>query len=221
MTKAQRAFQAVDLLKQRYKEAVCSLRYKEPYQLLLSTRLSAQCTDARVNIVTEKLFSVYPTIESLAEAPVEEVIEIVKPCGLGNTKGKDLVAICKMLLKEYNGKVPDTMEELLTLPGVGRKTANLILGDVYRKPAIVTDTHLIRISNRLGLVDTKDPKKVELMLKKIIAPEESSDFCHRVVLFGRDVCTARSPKCGECELAPICKQVGVPRDKKLGKRKTP
>ena len=213
MTKKQRAYEAVLLLKNRYPQAVCSLEYREPYQLLLSTRLSAQCTDARVNIVTKTLFSVYKTMESLANANVDDVISIVKPCGLGNTKGKNLVGICQKLMSEYNGQVPDTMEELLTLPGVGRKTANLVLGDVYHKPAIVTDTHLIRISNRLGLVQTKDPKKVEQELIKIIPPEESSDFCHRSVLFGRDVCTARSPKCGECDLASICKKVGIKKQK--------
>lgn len=213
MTKKERAYQAVLLLKNRYPQAVCSLEYREPYQLLLSTRLSAQCTDARVNIVTKTLFSVYPTMESLAKADVDDVISIVKPCGLGNTKGKDIVGICQKLLSEYGGQVPDTMEQLLTLPGVGRKTANLVLGDVYHKPAIVTDTHLIRISNRLGLVQTKDPKKVEQELIKIIPPEESSDFCHRNVLFGRDVCTARNPKCGECDLDSICKRVGIKKQK--------
>lgn len=213
MTKKQRAYEVVLLLKNRYPQAVCSLEYREPYQLLLSTRLSAQCTDARVNIVTKTLFSVYPTMELLANANVNDVISIVKPCGLGNTKGKDLVGICKKLISEYDGQIPDTMEELLTLPGVGRKTANLVLGDVYHKPAIVTDTHLIRISNRLGLVQTKDSKKVEQELIKIIPPEESSDFCHRSVLFGRDVCTARSPKCGECDLAGICKKVGIKKQK--------
>ena len=201
------------LLKNRYPQAVCSLEYREPYQLLISTRLSAQCTDARVNIVTKALFSAYPTMELLAKADVDDVISIVKPCGLGNTKGKDIVGICQKLLSDYDGQVPDTMEQLLTLPGVGRKTANLVLGDVYHKPAIVTDTHLIRISNRLGLVQTKDPKKVEQELIKIIPPEESSDFCHRNVLFGRDVCTARSPKCGECDLADICKKVGIKKQK--------
>lgn len=205
MTKKQLANQAIDRLKKRYPKALCSLTYKEPYQLLLATRLSAQCTDARVNVVTKKLFARYPTLRSLAEANVEDVIEIVRPCGLGNTKGRDLVAICQALLSSFGGTVPDTMEALTSLPGVGRKTANLILGDVYHQPAVVCDTHLIRITNRLGLSEGKDPKKVEMQLKKILPPEESSDFCHRMVHFGRDICVARNPKCHLCELQDLCK----------------
>lgn len=205
MTKKQRALLAVERLKQRYPQAMCSLTYEKPYELLLATRLSAQCTDKRVNIVTKDLFEQYPTMQSIAEADVKDIIEIIKPCGLGNTKGKDLVGICQMLLRDYDGQLPDSIEELTKLPGVGRKTANLIMGDVFHKPAVVTDTHLIRITGRLGLVDTKDPKKVEMQLVKILPPEESSDFCHRVVLFGRDVCRARNPICAACELFDLCK----------------
>lgn len=208
MTKKDRALKAVELLKQRYPDAICSLTYQHPYQLLLATRLSAQCTDARVNIVTKDLFEQYPTMESIAQADVNDIIAIVKPCGLGNTKGKDLVGICQKLISDYHGELPDSIEELTKLPGVGRKTANLIMGDVFHKPAVVTDTHLIRISNRLGLVSVKEPKKVEMELRKILPPEESSDFCHRTVLFGRDVCKARGPKCEGCDLAEICKSAG-------------
>lgn len=172
---------------------------------MLATRLSAQCTDARVNIVAKDLFEKYPTMESIAEADVQEIISIVKPCGLGNTKGQDLVGICQKLISDYDGNVPDTIEEMTKLPGVGRKTANLIMGDVYHKPAVVTDTHLIRISGRIGLVASKDPRKVEEELRNILPPEESSDFCHRIVLFGREICKARGPKCNECEMADICK----------------
>lgn len=208
MTKKQRALAAVQKLKEVYPLALCSLEHTKPYELLLATRLSAQCTDARVNIVTGPLFERYPTLEDFAAADVDEVAEIIKPCGLFKTKAKDLVGICRKLLLDYNGVVPDTIEELVKLPGVGRKTANLIVGDVYHKPAVVTDTHLIRISNRIGLVDVKDPRKVEDQLRKLLPPEESNDFCHRVVHFGRDTCRARGPKCGECVLADICKSAG-------------
>lgn len=204
MTKQETALEAIRRLKKRYPEATCSLEYKEPYRLLLCTRLAAQCTDIRVNIVAKELFRVYPTIASLAQADVKDVIEIVRPCGLGNTKGKDLVAICRHLIDDFDGQVPDTMEKLLTLPGVGRKTANLILGDVFHKSAVVTDTHLIRITNRLGLVSVQNPKQAEMQLRDILPPSESSDFCHRVVHFGRDVCKARSPQCQKCELSDIC-----------------
>lgn len=205
MTKAELANMAVDLLKKRYPIAECSLKYKKPYQLLLATRLSAQCTDARVNIVCKKLFSKYPTMESIAAADVLDIIEIVRPCGLGNTKGRDLVGICQKLISDFGGELPDTMDELLSLPGVGRKTANLILGDIFHKPSVVTDTHLIRISNRLGLVSQKNPVKIEKELKQILPPEESGDFCHRIVFFGRDVCRAKNPECKECEFAAVCK----------------
>lgn len=201
MTKKQRALLAIEGLKKLYPDAICSLEYRKPYELLISVRLSAQCTDARVNIVTKDLFEKFPTLESFACASYEEVEEIVRPCGLGKTKAKDIVNLSKMLVEQYNSTVPDTMEELLKLPGVGRKTANLILGDVYHKPAIVTDTHCIRISGRLGLTDgSKVPLAVEKQLWKVLPPEEGSDFCHRLVLFGREYCTARSPKCAECPL---------------------
>lgn len=209
MTQKERALQAIERLKLRYPEATCSLTYDHPYQLLLATRLSAQCTDARVNIVTKQLFTAFPTMQDLAQADVEQVIEIVKPCGLGNTKGRDLVGICQKLIRDFNGEVPDTIEQLTSLPGVGRKTANLILGDVFHKPAVVTDTHLIRIANRLGLVNDKNPHKVEKKLKTLLPPQESSDFCHRVVHFGRDVCSARKPKCEICELRDLCKNCPV------------
>lgn len=205
MTKNERALEIVHLLKNEYPNAECALKYTHDYELLFATRLSAQCTDVRVNIVTKDLFAEFPTLESFANAPIEKLEESIKTCGLFRTKAKDLKACAQMLLSKYNGKVPDKMEELLKLPGIGRKTANLILGDIYGKPAIVADTHCIRLSNRLGFVkDTKDPVKVENELKKIIPPEESSDFCHRLVLHGREVCSARSPKCDKCCLATFC-----------------
>lgn len=205
MTKNERALEIVHLLKNEYPNAECALKYTHDYELLFATRLSAQCTDVRVNIVTKDLFTEFPTLESFVNAPIEKLEESIKTCGLFRTKAKDLKACAQMLLSEYNGKVPDKMEELLKLPGIGRKTANLILGDIYGKPAIVADTHCIRLSNRLGFVkDTKDPVKVENELKKIIPPEESSDFCHRLVLHGREVCSARSPKCDKCCLATFC-----------------
>ena len=207
MTKKQRAVLAIEALKELYPDAVCSLNYKKPYELLISVRLSAQCTDARVNIVTKDLFEKYTTLKSLASASYEEIEEIVRPCGLGKTKAKDIVDMCNMLIQQYHSTVPDNMEELLTLPGVGRKTANLILGDVYGKPSVVTDTHCIRICARLGLTDgSKVPLNVEKQLWKILPPEESGDFCHRLVLFGREYCIARSPRCEQCPLKEnICK----------------
>lgn len=209
MTKKQRAIAAVEGLKARYPEAICSLTADNPLHLLIAVRLSAQCTDARVNLVTPALFSRFPTLDSLADADPEEVGEYIRSCGLYKTKAKDIVAMCRMLREVYGGNIPDTVEELTKLPGVGRKTANLVCGDVYGKPAVVADTHCIRITGRLGLTDgTKDPYKVEMQLRKILPPAESNDFCHRLVLFGRDTCSARSPKCGECPLREFCPSAG-------------
>ena len=205
MTKKERAAAVTELLKSVYPEAVCALHYTHDYELLFATRLSAQCTDARVNIVTEKLFKQFPTLQSFADASEEEIAEAIKTCGLFRTKARDLKACAMMLIANYGGRVPDTMEELLKLPGVGRKTANLILGDVYHKPAVVVDTHCIRLSNRMGLVDgLKDPVKIESALRGILPPEESSDFCHRLVLHGRAVCTARKPMCDQCCVRHVC-----------------
>lgn len=204
MTKKQKAVLAVAALEKEYPDALCSLTETEPYRLLIAVRLSAQCTDARVNLVTPVLFERFPTLEELALAPVEEVEEIIHSCGFFRAKARDIVGMCRMLVEQYDKKVPDSIEELLKLPGVGRKTANLICGDVYGKPAIVADTHLIRISNLLGLVDTKDPAKVEAQLKKIIEPKKSNDFCHRCVLHGRAVCVARRPDCPRCVMKDFC-----------------
>ena len=203
----EKALLAVDALEKEYPEAQCSLEYDpdKAYELLISTRLSAQCTDARVNIVTKDLFAKYTSLADFANAPQEEMEQMIKTCGLFKTKARDIIAMSKMLIEQYGGRLPDTVEELTKLPGIGRKTANLILGDIFGKPAIVTDTHCIRLSNRLGFVkNEKDPVKVENALRKLIDPAESSDFCHRLVLHGRAVCTARSPKCGGCTLAPHC-----------------
>lgn len=209
MTKKQRAIAAVEGLKALYPDAICSLTADNPLQLLIAVRLSAQCTDARVNLVTPALFARFPTLDSLADADPEEVGEYIRSCGLYKTKAKDIVMMCRMLRDEYGGEIPDTVEELTKLPGVGRKTANLVCGDVYGKPAVVADTHCIRITGRLGLTDgTKDPYKVEMQLRKVLPPDESNDFCHRLVLFGRDICSARSPKCGECPLNEVCKNKG-------------
>lgn len=208
MTKKQRAAEAIARLALCYPDAVCSLTYTAPHQLLIATRLSAQCTDARVNLVTPALFARYPTIRDFAEAEVTEVEGLVRTCGFYHTKAQDIVGMCRMLLTDFEGRVPDSMEGLLRLPGVGRKTANLVLGDIYGKPAIVCDTHCIRITNLLGLTTVKDPAKVESQLRKLLPSDQSNDFCHRLVLFGREICIARRPQCGICPLRDICKSGG-------------
>ena len=194
----------LDGLKALYPDALCALHFIKDYELMIAVRLSAQCTDARVNQVTPALFAKYPTLEAFAAAEITDVEELVRSCGFYHHKARDIVLACRMLLSDFNGKVPGTMEELLRLPGVGRKTANLLLGDIYGKEGYVCDTHCIRICGKLGLSTGKDPLKVEMQLRKIIPPEESSDFCHRIVLHGRAVCTARNPKCSQCLLAPYC-----------------
>ena len=206
MDKQELALVVIDRLKKEYPDADCTLDYDDAWKLLVSVRLAAQCTDARVNVVVESLYAKYPDVNALAEATPEEIEEIVRPCVLGKSKARDISACMRMLRDEYDGKVPDDFNKLLKLPGVGRKSANLIMGDVFGKPAIVTDTHCIRLCNRIGLVDEiKEPKKVEMELWKIIPPEEGSDFCHRLVYHGRDVCTARTkPHCEKCCLADIC-----------------
>ncbi len=211
MTKKQLAKEIIQKLKEEYPDAACSLEYDKAWKLLVSVRLAAQCTDARVNVVVEKLYEKFPDVDALARAPVSEIEEIVRPCGLGNSKARDISACMKMLRDEYQGHVPDDFDKLLKLPGVGRKSANLIMGDVFGKPAIVTDTHCIRLVNRMGLVDgIKEPAKVEKELWKIIPGEEGSDFCHRLVWHGRDICTARTrPHCERCCILGICKKVGV------------
>ena len=208
MTKKQRALAIIQRLKEMYPLAECTLDYEKAWQLLVGVRLAAQCTDARVNVVTEELFAKYPSVQALAEATPEEIEAIVKPCGLGRSKARDISACMRILRDEYAGKVPDDFDALLALPGVGRKSANLIMGDVFGKPAIVTDTHCIRLVNRMGLVDgIKDPRRVEMALWKIVPPEEGSDFCHRLVMHGRAVCDARKPNCAGCQMADLCKQV--------------
>ena len=211
MTKKQRALQIIKILKEEYPDAECTLVYDEPWKLLVEVRLAAQCTDARVNVVVQELYKKFPTVESLALSDVSEIEEIVKPGGLGKSKAKDISACMKILHEKYDGQVPDDFDELLKLPGVGRKSANLIMGDVFGKPAIVTDTHCIRLVNRMGLVNgIKEPAKVEKELWKIIPAEEGSDFCHRLVYHGREVCTARTkPYCDRCCLQDICKKAGV------------
>lgn len=211
-TKKQKlALEIIERLKKEYPDAGCTLDYDQAWKLLVSVRLAAQCTDARVNVVVEKLYEKYPDVASLAAAAPEDIEAIVKPCGLGRSKARDISACMKILQEEYDGKVPDDFQKLLALPGVGRKSANLIMGDVFGQPAIVTDTHCIRLVNRMGLVDgIKDPKKVEMELWKLIPPEEGSDFCHRLVYHGRDVCTARTtPHCDRCCVADICKKAGA------------
>lgn len=211
MTKEKLALEVIRRLKKQYPLAECTLDYNEAWKLLVSVRLAAQCTDARVNVIVEKLYKKFPDVNALAEAPVSEIEAIVRPCGLGRTKARDISACMKVIRDKYKGKVPDQFKQLLDLPGVGRKSANLIMGDVFGKPAIVTDTHCIRLCNRIGLVDDiKEPKKVEMALWKIIPPEEGSDFCHRLVWHGREVCTARTtPYCDKCCLQDICKQHGI------------
>lgn len=214
--KKELALEIIARLKKEYPDATCSLDYDEAWKLLVSVRLAAQCTDERVNIIVEKLYEKYPDVNALAEADVSDIEAIVRPCGLGNSKARDISACMKILRDIYGGRVPDTMEELLRLPGVGRKSANLIMGDVYGKPAIVTDTHCIRLTNRMGLVDNiKEPKKVEMALWEVIPPEEGNDFCHRLVYHGREVCTARTnPYCDRCCLRDICKKQGLDKKKK-------
>ena len=204
----QKALAIIDILKHRYPNALCALQYEKDYELMIAVRLSAQCTDARVNLVTPALFAAYPTLEAMAGADISDVENHIHSCGFYRQKAKDIVLACQMLLRDYGGKVPDTMDALLKLPGVGRKTANLLLGDIYGQPgSVVCDTHCIRICGKLGLSTGKDPEKVEKQLRAILPPAESSDFCHRIVLFGRDICTARNPKCGQCPLAPLCTQL--------------
>lgn len=207
MTKKQIALNAVEALKKEYPDSICSLEADNPLELLIATRLSAQCTDARVNLVTPVLFEKYKTAEDYAAADVDDIAEIIHSCGFFRQKSKDIVGIAQKIISDFGGKVPDNIEDLTSLPGVGRKTANLICGDVYGKPAVVADTHLIRISNRLGLVATKDPYKVEIELKKLLPPAESNNFCHRCVLHGRAVCDSRKPKCEICTMAEFCKKI--------------
>lgn len=214
MTKQERAIEIIKRLKEEYPVAECTLDYDQAWKLLVSVRLAAQCTDARVNVVTQELFARFPDVDALAAADPAEIEAIVKPCGLGHSKARDISACMRILRDEFCGKVPDDFDSLLKLPGVGRKSANLIMGDVFGKPAIVTDTHCIRLTNRLGLVDgVREPKKVEMELWKIIPSDEGNDFCHRLVMHGRDVCTGRGkPCCGRCVLCDICPKVGVPQE---------
>ena len=211
MTKKELTLEVIERLRKEYPDADCTLDYNEAWKLLISVRLAAQCTDARVNVVVQDLYAQYPDINAVADAPVEKIEEIVRPCGLGKCKARDISACMKILRDEYGGQVPDDFDALLKLPGVGRKSANLIMGDVFGKPAIVTDTHCIRLVNRIGIVDgIKEPKKVEMELWKLVPPEEGSSFCHRLVYHGRDVCTARTkPYCDKCCLSDLCGKNGV------------
>ncbi len=206
MTKKQIALNAVEALKKEYPDAICSLTYDDPLQLLIATRLAAQCTDARVNMVTPALFERFKTAQDFADASYDEVAQYIKSCGLYKTKSRDLVELGKMLVKDYNGVVPDSLEELIKLPGIGRKTANLVMGDIFKKPAVVVDTHCIRITRRLGLHTEKDAKKIEFILRDLLPENESNDFCHRIVLHGRAVCTARNAMCDKCCMNDFCKK---------------
>lgn len=204
----EKALAVIEILKGRYPDALCALHYHKDYELMIAVRLSAQCTDARVNLVTPALFEAYPTLDAMASADIADVENYIHSCGFYRQKAKDIVLACQMLIDEYDRKVPDNMEALLKLPGVGRKTANLLLGDIYHQPgSVVCDTHCIRICGRLGLSQGKEPEKVEKQLRAILPPDESSDFCHRIVLFGRDICTARAPKCDQCPLAVHCQYI--------------
>ncbi|MGN0531282.1 MAG: endonuclease III [Eubacterium sp.] len=209
MTKKQRTLNAIQVLKELYPDAKCSLDASNAFELLVAVRLSAQCTDARVNLVTPQLFSKYKTLDDYANADITDVENIVKPCGFYKNKASSIIGMARMIRDDFGGVVPDNIEDLITLPGVGRKTANLIVGDVYGKESIVVDTHMIRISNRIGLVADKDPHRIEIALKKVVPPEEGSDFCHRIVLFGRDICSARKPLCDRCPMLDNCKRVGI------------
>jgi endonuclease-3 len=209
VTKKERALNAVEILKKEYPEAICSLNASNPFELLVAVRLSAQCTDARVNQVTPALFEKYKTLDDYANADLSDVEQLVKSCGFYKNKASSIIGMAQMIISDFGGVVPDNIDDLIKLPGVGRKTANLIVGDVYGKESIVVDTHMIRISNRIGLVAVKEPVKIEMALKKIIPSDEGSDFCHRIVLFGRDICTARKPKCDSCPMNNNCKKIGV------------
>ena len=204
MDKKEKALLAVNALKEKYPDSICSLNAENPLQLIIATRLSAQCTDARVNLVTPALFEKYKTVEDFANAEISDVENLIHSCGFFRAKAKDIIGMCQKMIAEFGGEVPDTLEKLTSLPGVGRKTANLIMGDVYGQPAIVADTHLIRISNLLGLVSSKDPFKVEMQLREILPPEESNDFCHRCVLHGRETCISGRPKCESCVMNGFC-----------------
>lgn len=209
MTRKERVLKAIDVLKERYPDALCSLTASNPFELLVAVRLSAQCTDARVNMVTPALFEKYKNLDDYCNADIKDIENIIRSCGFYRSKAESIIGMAQMIRDKFGGVVPDNIDDLITLPGVGRKTANLIVGDVYGKESIVVDTHMIRISNRLGLVNVKDPEKIEYALKKVVPKEEGSDFCHRIVLFGRDVCSARKPLCDECPMSDFCKKVGV------------
>ncbi len=209
MTRKERTLNAIEILKKEYPDAICSLTSSNPFELLVATRLSAQCTDARVNLVTPTLFERYKTLDYYANAEQSEVEDIIKSCGFYRDKAKSIIGMAQKIRDDFGGVVPDNIDDLITLPGVGRKTANLIVGDVYGKESIVVDTHMIRISNRIGLVNVKEPVKIEMALKKVVPADEGAAFCHRIVLFGRDICSARKPKCDTCPMFDNCKRVGV------------